>query len=159
MLSFGSHTLTPGDSHSPLTSSTNGWLLGYPLRLEIACQERGLGRWEGDPFVLSVNKTLYALPTAWHSGEHSNTELGAVRRDSKEADLFQLAENLQLQALGDVSCSPRQDSWLGMGEVVDLHRTKGLTGTAATRTHLTCCVRAPCLSVRLPPAPKSHSVP
>lgn len=97
--------------------------------------------------------SLHALPTAWHHGDPSNTELGATKRDNKEADLFQLAESLQLQNLGDVSCSPRQDGWLGMGEVLHLHGTKGLMEMAPPRTHLTCCVRTPRLSVQLPQPP------
>lgn len=88
--------------------------------------------------------------TPWR---HFNTGLGATKRDSKEANLLQLAENLQLWNLGDVSCSPGQDSWLGMGEVITLHRTKGLMGMAATRTYLTCRVSAPHLPVQLFPNP------
>lgn len=61
-------------------------------------------------------------------GDPSNTGLGAMKRDNEEADLFQLAENFQLRNLGDAPRSPRQDGWLGMGEVVDLPRTKGLMG-------------------------------
>jgi hypothetical protein len=44
---------------------------------------------------------------------------------------------------------PPQNSWLGMGEVVDLHETKGLMGMAAVRTYWTCQVSAPHLSAQL----------
>lgn len=79
-----------------------------------------------------------------------------MKRDSKEANLVQLAENLQLCIVGDVSCSLGQDSWLEVGEMVDLQRTKGLTGMAAARTYLTCCVSVPHLPVPLFPNPDSH---
>lgn len=77
-----------------------------------------------------------------------------MKRDSEEANLVQLAENLQLCHVGDVSCSPGQDSWLEVGEMVDLHRTKGLTGMAAARTYLTCCASVPHLPVPLSPNPQ-----
>lgn len=38
--------------------------------------------------------------------------------------------------------------------MVDLHRTKGLTGLAAARTYLTCCGNTPHLSVQLSPRPR-----
>lgn len=35
------------------TDFLNKWVVsGLPLRLEMACQERGLGHWRGDPFSL-----------------------------------------------------------------------------------------------------------
>lgn len=72
----------------------------------------------------------------------SDTERGAMKRDSQEANLVRLTENLQLCNVGDVSCFPRQDSWLEVGEMVDLHRTKGLTGMAAARTFTSPAVPA-----------------
>lgn len=79
-----------------------------------------------------------------------------MKRDSKEANPVQLAENLQLCIVGDVSCSLGQDSWLEVGEMVDLQRTKGLTGMAVARTYLICCVSVPHLPVPLSPNPDSH---
>lgn len=79
-----------------------------------------------------------------------------MKRDSEEAELVQLAENLQLCDVGAVSCSPGRDSRLEVAEMVHLQRTKGLTGTAATRTYLTCCVSVPHLPVPLSPNPNSH---
>lgn len=81
----------------------------------------------------------------------SNAKLGPMKRDSKKAHIFQLVKNLQPWNFGDVSYSLRQDSWLGMEEVVALHRTKGLTGMAATRT---CCVPMPHLFALLSPNPE-----
>lgn len=83
-----------------------------------------------------------------------------MKRDSKQANLVQLADNVQLWNWGAVSSSPGQDSWLGMAEVVNLHRTKGLTGMAAARTYLTCCVSMPpslCATVPKPPTHISMS--
>lgn len=81
----------------------------------------------------------------------SNAKLGTMKRDSKKANIFQLVKNLQLWNFGGVSYSLRQDSWPGMEEVVALHRTKGLTGMAATRT---CCVPMPHLFALLSPNPE-----
>lgn len=83
---------------------------------------------------------------------NSNAKLGTMKRDSKEANTFQLVKDMQLWNLGDVSYSPRQDSWLGMEEVVARHRKKGLMEMAALKT---CCVIVPHLCTTVP-KPRTH---
>lgn len=104
--------------------------------------------------VSTALATLFLM--LWHRGDHPNTELGATKRDSKEANVFLLAENVQLWNWGMSPLPPEQDRWLGMGEVVRLHGTKGLTGMAATRTYWTCCVSAPPSLCETVPKPPTH---
>lgn len=66
--------------------------------------------------------------------------------------LFQLVGRAAME-LGDAPYSPGQASWLGMGEVIDLHGAKGLMVMAAMRTSLTCCVSTSLLSAQLSPTP------
>lgn len=80
-----------------------------------------------------------------------------MKRDSGEADRFQLVGNLKLwnsvTAGAGVSCPPT-GQLAGTGKMVDCHRTKGLMGMAAVRTYLTCCIHVPHLSAQLSPNPR-----
>jgi len=78
-----------------------------------------------------------------------------MRRDSGEANRFQLVGNLQLRnSAGGSLLPPRQDSWLGQERWSIVIGQKGLMGLAAMRTYSTCCVHVPHLSARLSPNPR-----
>lgn len=109
------------------------------------------------PFIAvsAALATLFLM--LWHRGDHPNTELGATKRDSKEANVFPLAENVQLWNWGDVSSSPRTGPLAGDGRGGPSSWDKGPDGNGSHKDLLDLlCQCTPISLCNCPQTPNSH---